>query len=175
MGMMRMKVALIIGGIVGGSIVLLVLAGVFLNFIIGAALEQTYSPFQTSVSIAEARQSQKFVSQPTIEQQMVNLDGFKYPIQEVWIEEATRVKYEWIFFRKRITTGYRLMITLTVPNDSPDEKRLIRQRVSEPLIANDQIELRGVMASARKETWFFYDDLEKPFPNKVTLAFKKVE
>jgi hypothetical protein len=63
--------------------VLLVLAGVFLNFIIGAALEQTYSPFQTSVSIAEARQSQKFVSQPTIEQQMVNLDGFKYPIQEV--------------------------------------------------------------------------------------------
>jgi hypothetical protein len=83
MGMMRMKIAIIIGGIVGGSIVLLVLAGVFLNFIIGAALEQTYSPFQTSVSIAEARQSQKFVSQPTIEQQMVNLDGFKYPIQEV--------------------------------------------------------------------------------------------
>jgi hypothetical protein len=65
--MMSMKVAVIIGV----SIALLVLAGVFLNFIIGAALEQTYSPFQTSISIDEARKTQKFVSQPTLEQQVV--------------------------------------------------------------------------------------------------------
>jgi hypothetical protein len=117
----------------------------------------------------------KLASQPTLEQQIVNLDGFKYPIQEIWIEEAMRAKYEWIFFRKRITTNYRLMVTLTVLNDSPEEKRLIRQRVNDPLIATDQIELRGVMASARKETWLFFDNLEESFPNKVTLAFKKVE
>lgn len=169
--MISMKVAIIIGG----SIVLLVLAGVFLNFIIGAALEQTYSPFQTSLSIEEARQEQKFVSQPTLEQQTVNLNGFKFPIQEVWIEQATRVKYEWIFFRKRITTGYRLMATLTVPNDSPEEKNLIHQSVREPLIANGQIELTGIMPSARKETWLFDGDVKEPFPNKVILAFKKVE
>jgi hypothetical protein len=93
------------GLIIGVSIVLLVLAGVFLNFIIGAALEQTYSPCQTSISIEEARKTQKFVSQPTLEQQIVKLNEFKYPIQEVWIEETMRVKYEWIFFRIRISIG----------------------------------------------------------------------
>ena len=170
-----MKAAVIIGGSIALLVLALVLAVAFLNFIIGAALDQTYSPFQTSISIEEARQTQKFISQPTFEQQTVNLNGFKYPIQEVWIEEATRVKYEWIFFRKRITTGYRLMATITVPNDSPEEKNLCRRPVSEPLIANDQIKLDGSMPAARKETWLFFGDLEKPFPNKVTLAFKKVE
>ena len=67
------------------------------------------------------------------------------------------------------------MATITVPNDSPEEKNLCRRPVSEPLIANDQIKLDGSMPAARKEMWLFFGDLEKPFPNKVTLAFKKVE
>lgn len=169
--MKRKKVIIIVGCLV----LLLVLTGAFVNFLIGAAIDQTYAPFQTAYSIEDAKQSQIFVSQPQLEQQTINLRGFKYSIQEVWIEEATSVKYEWIFFRKRIHTGYRLMATLTVPYDSPENKNLIGQSGWEPLVANEQIELSANVPAARKDTWLFYGHLNEPFPKQVTLAFKKMK
>jgi hypothetical protein len=157
-----------------GSLLLLLLAeGAFLYFGIGAAFDITYAPFQHSSSIEGAKQAHIFVSQPALEQQTVNLNGFTYHIQEVWVEQATRVEYEWIFIRRRIPTGYRLMATLTVPADSLEGKNLLGLSPDLPLVANDKIELSTITPSARKDTWLFFGRLNEPFPNNVTLAFKK--
>jgi len=52
--------------ILAGCILVLVLAGVFVYFLIGAGIDETYSPSQTSYSIDEAKTEKVFISQPDL-------------------------------------------------------------------------------------------------------------
>src|SRR5207249_2210033 len=104
----------------------------------------------------------------------VELHGFKYPIQEVWIEEARRSEYKGIFFRKRLRTGYRLMVTFSVPYPSPESQNLIVQQAEGMYpICNDAIWLTTSVGQARKDSWLFYGEVTEPFPQSVRVAFKR--
>jgi hypothetical protein len=158
--------------ILAGCILLLVLAGAFVYFLIGASIDETYSPSWTSYSIDEAKKDHIFISQPDLENTVIELDGFKYPIREVWIEQSTRVEYKWIFIRQRISTGFRLMLTLTVPYDSPEDHNLINQAGRTFPICNDSIWLTTIVPAARKDMWKFYGQVSEPFPQSVQLTLK---
>ena len=158
--------------ILAGCILLLVLAGAFVYFLIGASIDETYSPSQTSYSVDEAKKDHIFISQPDLENRVIELDGFRYPIREVWIEQSTRVEYKWMFIRKRIPTGHRLMLTLTVPYDSDEEHNLINQTLRSFPICNDSIWLTAIVPAARKDMWKFYGQVSEPFPQPVRLTFR---
>ena len=153
--------------------VLLVMAGGFVYFLIVAAIAETYSEAQTGYAIDEAKKERIFISQPALENNVIELEGFKYPIRELWIEQSTRVEYKWIFIRKRIPTGYRLMLTLTVPNESPECKHLLADALRRFPICNDTIWLTTIVPSARKDIWLFYGVVTEPFTQSARLKFKE--
>jgi len=158
--------------ILAACTLLLVLVGGFVYFLIGASIDETYSESQTSYSVEEAKKDNVFVSQLALENNVIELDGFKYPIREVWVEQSTRVEYKWIFIRQRIPTGYRLMLTLTIPYDSPEERNLINQAMRSFPICNDSIWLTTTVPAARKDMWKFYGQVSEPFPQSARLTFR---
>src|SRR4051812_34343408 len=108
--------------IIGSCALLLILGRVFVNFLMDSAIVEYYSGSWTSYSINEAKKKGVFISQPELENNMIELNGFKYPIREIWVEQSTRIEYKWFFFRQRIPTGYRIILTLTVPADTREKE-----------------------------------------------------
>ena len=159
--------------IVGSGILLLILGGALVFFLIDSAIVEEYSPSWTSYSIEEAKKNGVFISQPVLENNTIELNGFKYPIREAWIERSTRIEYKWIFIRQRIPTGYRIILTLTVPFDSPEDKNLATQAAVMFPKCNDAIWLTAIVPAVQKDMWLYYCQVGEPFPQSVRLAFKE--
>jgi hypothetical protein len=157
--------------LITAGVSLIVLLPIALYWLVHISVTEFYSSYQTTFSIADSKKVGLFVSQSNIEKPIVELNGYKYPIKEIWIEQATRVEYKWLLFRKRIPTGYRLMATLSVPYESAEDENLTKTW-DKALFCNDTIKLSSVIAGASDNRWLYYGDVAPPFPQQVRLTFK---
>ncbi len=140
---------------------------------INMTIDEFYSSSYISDSSAKAREINTFISQPQLESGEIELEEYKYPIQEVWIEQSTRTEYRWLLFRKTIPTGYRLMLSITeTMNLSPN---LIMNVGKNTIVCNDSIILYTRVPSIKPDTWLFYGRLQQPFPKSVRCVFKDTQ
>jgi hypothetical protein len=159
------------------SVIVISLAVAFVLWMVRTSIDEFYSPSYTSYSVAMARENGVLISQPYLENSEIKLGDFKYAIQEVWIEQATSIKYQWGFFRKSIPSGYRLMVNINVPSDSPAERSMIGSpaALERQVVCNGSIEVGTVVPSITPNTWLYYGQIQQPFPSSVRCTFEKIQ
>lgn len=126
--------------------------------LINNAINEFYSPTFTSKSIADARARGMFVAQPALENNVFQWLNKKYIIREVWIENIIRIKYDWIFFRRSIPIGYRLMLRIENPPDFLEQS----------IICNNSIQLNGWGGENVR-----FADISPPLPSSVRCTLTK--
>lgn len=122
------------------------------------AIDEFYSPTFTSKSISDAHARGVFVAQPSLENKVFQWAGNKYTIREVWIEHIIRIKYQWIFFRRTIPIGYRLMLRIENPPDF----------LEQTFVCNNSIQLNGWGGEDIR-----FADISPPLPSSVRCTLTK--
>jgi len=103
-------------------IVSLVLFSLITWKIISNFLTEAYSPGYCSVSVEESKKSNKFVRESKPIPGEFSADDRTIKIKECWIEERTRIKHDFVLFRRiEKIGGYYLCFTLedSVPASKP--------------------------------------------------------
>jgi hypothetical protein len=123
------------------------------------SIDEHYSPdYYSATSIQEARQMKIFVNQLTLRSTEVRGLGIKYDIQEAWIEQAVKIKYEGAYpNRKRnlIPMGiYHLMVLF---------KQNIETEYGVSLVCNNSIRLNGWQSKQVR-----FAEVQDPLPSSVT-------
>ncbi len=155
-------------------VIVISLAVAFVLWTVRTSIEEFYSPMQTSSSAAMARTRGVLISQPHLENSEIGLGDFRYSIREVWVEQSTRIEYQWLFFRKSIPTGYRLMLNIDIPSDSRAERNMIAHTGRWP-VCNGSIKLTTTVPSITPSTWLYYGQVQQPFPSSVRCAFEEFQ
>ncbi len=155
-------------------VIVISLGVAFVLWTINTSIDEFYSPSYKSHSPDKAREMGILISQPQLENSEIKVGDFKYTIREVWIEQATRIKYQWLFFRKSIPTGYRLMLNIDVPSNSRAERNMIEQTYTWP-VCNSAIKLTATIPSITPNTWLYYGQIQRPFPSSVRCTFEKFQ
>src|ERR1041385_4516768 len=90
-------------------VALLAVGAIYAIYIaIGNAFVEGESGYQISFSIADSKKYGVFVSEPTMKNHELNINGYR--IEEAWVEQKTLIKYHWLFFQKRDPVGYQIVI-----------------------------------------------------------------
>lgn len=133
-------------------------------------LDDFYSPFQYSHSIATARETGRLVSIPKLETQELRLGNLRFLVKEVWIEKQIQVNHRWFRYREETPIGYRLMVALTdlYPSGTKafHEKSVAIDR--HKLICNDTITIEV----SRSLGDISFTKITPPFPTSIKLEFK---
>jgi len=99
---------------------------VFFSIVFGALIvmkiaenivNEYYSPFYLSRSIKQSIESKRFISKINLDKKSIRWRETEYPVLEAWIEKATSLKYDWIFFGRETITGYRLSLKIDNSSD----------------------------------------------------------
>ena len=125
--------------IAAGIILLLGVGALVVMQLINNAVVEYYSPGFVTESIAEARTRGVFISRPALKSNIIRWGKSEYSIREVWIEQATRIKYDWGFFRRVIPTNYRLILIIGKTGKPPSEDFLYFGDGGESIVCNNSI------------------------------------
>ena len=133
-------------------------------------LDDFYSPFQYSRSIAVARETGRLVSIPKLETPELQIGNLKFPVKEAWVEKQTQINHRWFRYREETTIGYRLMVALT-DLYPPGTKSFNEKSIAighHKLICNDTITIE--ISSSLGDISF--TKITPPFPTSIKLEFK---
>lgn len=150
-------------------IVCFIVGAIVINQLINNAVVELYSPDWVSHSSLEAHNKGVLVSRPVLKNNIILWEKSKYSIREVWIEKATRIKYELLFFQHVIPTGYRLLLKID-PKGKPPGKDFSSLWVGGEyyLMCNDSI---GISRRTGDDIW--YVEISPPVPNSILCSVKK--
>jgi hypothetical protein len=102
-----------------GIVIFIGLGALLVVRYINNVVVEYYSPGFISKSISEARSREVFISQPSLKRNIIYWEKSEYPIRSAWIEQATQIKYDWIFFRRVMPTNYRLLLQIDRTGNPP--------------------------------------------------------
>ncbi len=143
--------------------------------LIDNAVTEYYSPGFVTESIAEARRKGVFVSRPVLKSTMIRWERSEYPIHDAWIEQATRIKSDWIFFRRVIPTGYRLMLVIGTTGKPPGKEFLYPGGEAEAVICNNSIWVTTIQpATPTIFEQLMYAKFSSPVPDSIQCVVKKL-
>ncbi len=132
-----------------------------------------YSPGFMTESITEARIREVLISQPTLKSNVIRWGKSDYPIREAWIEQATRIKYDWIFFRRVIPTGYRLILRIGETGKPPGKNFSDYLYERKALICNNSIFVTTSTSGRISNEVFMYSEFSSPVPSSIQCVVKK--
>jgi hypothetical protein len=127
-----------------GIVIFVGLGGLVVVKHISNVVTEYYSPGFVSESISKARSRGVFIAQPNLKRNVIHWGKSEYPIREAWIEQATQIKHDWIFFRRVIPTNYRLILKIERTGNSPGEDFLY---FSDQIFCNNFINLTTTQIS----------------------------
>jgi hypothetical protein len=153
--------------IVAGVVALAGLGGLLALKYIDNAITEHYSPGFVSESIADSRASGVFVSQPQLKSKVIRWQNSDYRIREVWIEQATQIKYDWFFFKRVIPRGYRLIFTIDRTGNPPGQDFLYFR---DELVCNGSIELSTTQPST---PILMYGQFSSTVPTSIKCLVKQ--
>ncbi len=142
--------------------------------LIGNAITEYYSPGFLTKSIAEARRKGVFVSQPVLKSTMLRWKRSEYPIHDAWIEQATRIKYDWIFFPRVIPTGYRLILVIGNTGKPPGKEFYYLVSEGEAVVCNNSIWLTDGQGGPIIFEELLYSKFSSPVPDSIQCVVKKL-
>lgn len=160
--------------IAAGIILLLGVGALVAMQLINNGVVEYYSPGFVSESIAEARTREVFISRPALKSNVVRWRKSEYSIREAWIEQATRIKYDWIFFRRVIPTGYRLILTIGKTGKPPGEDFMYLGGGGESIVCNDSIWLTSTSPGRPAPDEVLMElEFSSPVPDSIQCVVKK--
>ncbi|MGG6263840.1 hypothetical protein ACQ4M3_11235 [Leptolyngbya sp. AN03gr2] len=152
-----------------------IIAGVLLSLGVGAAIvlklinnavAEFYSPGFISNSVSDARSRGVLIAQPRLESNVIRWKGSEYAIRSAWIEQATRIKYDWIFFERVIPTGYRLVLAIDRTGNPPGESFLY---FMDGLVCNDSIQIN---ATRPEDPLLMYGEFSAEIPESINCMIR---
>ena len=151
--------------IAAGIITVFVLGSLVVMQLVNNIVIEYYSPGFVTESIAEARTHEVLVSQPTLKSNVIRWGKSDYPIREAWIEQATCIKYDWIFFRRVIPTGYRLILIIGETGKPPGKNFSDYLYEGKTLICNNSIFVTTNISGRIPNEVFMYSEFSSsPYP-----------
>jgi hypothetical protein len=131
------------------------------------AINEYYSPGFVSESISEARSHGVFISQPNLKRNVIHWRKSEYLIREAWFEQATRIKYNWIFFKRVIPTNYRLVLKIERTGNPPGEDFL---HFSDEILCNNFISITTTRFST---PILMYSEFSSPLPDSIECVVRE--
>lgn len=153
--------------IVVGIIIFVGLTALVAIKLINNAVTEHYSPGFVSASISEARSRGVFISQPNLKSTVIRWEKSEYPIREAWIEQATQIKYDWIFFKQIIPTGYRLILIIDRVGNPPGRDLLY---FKDEIVCNGSIRITATQPST---PILMYAEFSSTVPDSIECLVKK--
>lgn len=153
--------------IAAGIILLLGVGALVVMQLINNVVVEYYSPGFVTESVAEARTRGVFISQPTLKSNVIRWGKSEYPVREAWIEQATLIKYDWIFFRRVIPTDYRLILIIKETGKPPGKNFSDHTHKGEILICNNSIFVTTDMSGRVPNEVFMYSEFSSPVPDSI--------
>lgn len=150
-----------------GIIIFVGLGALVVTKHINNVVTEYYSPGFLSESISEARSNGVFISQPSLKRSAIHWGKSEYPIREAWIEQATRIKYDWIFFRRVIPTNYRLILKIERVGNPPGENF---SDFSDEIFCNNSIRVTTTQPST---PILMYSEFSSSLPDSIECVVKK--
>ena len=142
--------------------------------LINNAVVEYYSPGFVTESIAEARTRGVFISRPALKSNIIRWGKSEYPIREVWIEQATRIKYDWGFFRRVIPTNYRLILIIGKTGKPPSEDFLYFGDGGESIVCNNSIWVTSQSPGGPTPDDVLMElEFSSPIPDSIQCVVKK--
>ena len=134
-----------------------------------------YSPGFVTESIAEARTRGVFISQPSLKNKVIGWGKSEYPIREAWIEQATRIQYDWLFFRRVIPTGNRLVLVIGRIGKPPKEDFVYFRGGKEAIVCNNSIWVSTTQpATPTPNENLMYSEFSSAVPTSIQCVVKKL-
>ena len=134
---------------------------------INNVVTEYYSPGFVSESISSSRSRRVFISQPKLKSNVIHWGKSEYPIREAWIEQATRIKYDWIFFEHVIPTNYRLILKIERVGNPPEKDFLY---FSDEIVCNNSISVTTAQPST---PILMFSEFSSPLPDSIECVVKK--
>ena len=162
--------------VIGFTIILfLAVAAGILFKTIANELDDEYSSYRVSSTIAEAKEDGVFIAAPALENKILKIGKFETMIEEVWIEQKTETTHQWLFFRNRIPIGHQIVITVNVGDVKAEGKitAISSGVLSNELVVNDTVKITGVQPAVRPQSWLYYANIDAPLPKQIKLSFRK--
>lgn len=132
-----------------------------------------YSSGFVTKSIDEARTRGVFISQPALKSNVIRWGKSDYPIREAWIEQATRIQYDWLFFRRVIPTDNRLLLKIGEVGKPPGKSFSDYIYEGKVLICNDSIFVTTNSSGRIPKEVFMYSEFSSPVPGSIQCVVKK--
>lgn len=126
-----------------------------------------YSPSFMSRSTDEARDRGVLLAQPPIKRPSIRWHNAEYLIREAWVEQTSQIKYDLIFFRRVIPTGYRLLLKIEPAKKLSSGEFGQFLPHDEAVICNGSIWLTGSSGA------FHYSEFSSPIPTSIDCVVKK--
>lgn len=159
--------------IVVGTLLLVGLGSLVATKLIDNAVDEYYSPGYITESIAEARTRGVLLSQLALKSNVIRWGKSEYPIREAWIEQATRIQYDWLFFRRVIPTDNRLILRIGEIGKPPGKNFSDYIYEGKFLICNDSIFVTSNSSGRVPKEAFMYSEFSSPVPASIQCVVKK--
>lgn len=161
--------------IILGTILVVGLGAIVVMQLIHNVVAEYYSPGFVTESIAEARTSGVLISQPSLKSKVIRWGKSDYPIRKAWIEQATRIKYDWIFLRRIIPTGNRLVLVIGRVGNPPGKDFLYFGGGGEgELFCNNSIWVTTERPSRpTPNDVLMYSEFSSPVPTSIQCVVNK--
>lgn len=159
--------------VVAGTLLAVGLGAIVVMQYIRKVVVEYYSPGFVAESIDEARTRGVFISQPFLKSKVIRWGKSEYPIREAWIEQATRIQYDWLFFRRVIPTENRLILKIGEIGKPPSKNFPDYIYEGKVLICNDSIFVTTNSSGRVPKEVFMYSEFPSPVPKSIQCVVKK--
>jgi hypothetical protein len=152
--------------LVWGGIIFLALGGIILQHI-SNQYDEYYVPGFVSTSIAVSRSQKIFISQPILKSNVIRWGKAEYHIHEAWIEQTIKIKHDWMFFRRIIPNGYRLVLAIKNTAEPSDGDLLF---FNDEVVCNNTITMHITRPS--RPIMLKYGSFSSPIPDSINCVVK---